>query len=157
MNRLEWRRAFLACRRAMSAKAAALRIVNSRPRFARSSTGCARISSRRTANRAAGISRARASPPRTATPTSIFIVGDRKQSIYGFRDADVSVVDDAADFIRALRPGGEPRQTITVSFRSAPGILAFVNDLFAEIVAVEGSSDRKDGFRYGEQDRFPVD
>src|SRR4030095_15989798 len=32
-------------------------------------------------------------------PPSIFIVGDRKQSIYGFRDADVTVLDEAAAFI----------------------------------------------------------
>jgi ATP-dependent exoDNAse (exonuclease V) beta subunit len=62
-----------------------------------------------------------------AIPPSIFIVGDRKQSIYGFRDADVAMVDEAAAFIDALRPDGSPRQAITVSFRSAPGILAFVN------------------------------
>jgi len=30
-----------------------------------------------------------------AIPPSIFIVGDRKQSIYGFRDADVAMVDHA--------------------------------------------------------------
>src|SRR6185369_4475145 len=70
-----------------------------------------------------------------AIAPSIFIVGDRKQSIYGFRDADVSVVDDAAAFIEALRPEGSPRHAITVSFRSAPEILAFVNDVFAAIVA----------------------
>src|SRR6476619_1393212 len=63
-----------------------------------------------------------------AIPPSIFIVGDRKQSIYGFRDADVAMVDHAALFIGALRPDGRPRQAITVSFRSAPEILAFVND-----------------------------
>ena len=34
-----------------------------------------------------------------AIPPSIFIVGDRKQSIYGFRDADVALVEDAAAFI----------------------------------------------------------
>jgi ATP-dependent helicase/nuclease subunit A len=34
-----------------------------------------------------------------ALPPSIFIVGDRKQSIYGFRDADVALVDEAAQFI----------------------------------------------------------
>ena len=42
-----------------------------------------------------------------ALPPSIFIVGDRKQSIYGFRDADVAVVDEAAEFIRSLRPDGQ--------------------------------------------------
>ena len=35
---------------------------------------------------------------------SIFIVGDRKQSIYGFRDAEVAVLDEAARYIDALRP-----------------------------------------------------
>jgi ATP-dependent exoDNAse (exonuclease V) beta subunit len=86
---------------------------------------------------------------------SIFIVGDRKQSIYGFRDADVAVVDEAASFIEGLRADSRPRQAITVSFRSAPEILAFVNDLFAAIVG-ETATTRRDGFRYGEDDRFPV-
>ena len=92
-----------------------------------------------------------------AIPPSIFIVGDRKQSIYGFRDADVAMVDEAAGFIGALRPGGLPPQAITVSFRSAPEILAFVNDVFAAIVGGDASaSPRRDAFRYGDADRFPV-
>ena len=86
---------------------------------------------------------------------SIFVVGDRKQSIYGFRDADVSIVDDAARFIEDLRPDGSPRRSIAVSFRSAPEILALVNDLFAAI-ASESSTTRRDGFRYEETDRFPI-
>src|SRR5262249_43731128 len=89
-----------------------------------------------------------------ALPPSIFIVGDRKQSIYGFRDADVAIVDEAAAFIQALRPDGSPRQAITVSFRSHPAILAFVNELFAEITCTDA---RRDAFRYGESDRFPTD
>jgi ATP-dependent helicase/nuclease subunit A len=94
-----------------------------------------------------------------AIPPSIFIVGDRKQSIYGFRDADVAMVDEAADFIEALRPDGLPPQAITVSFRSAPEILAFVNDVFAAIVDGDTpqASPRRDAFRYGDTDRFPVD
>ncbi len=93
-----------------------------------------------------------------AIPPSIFIVGDRKQSIYGFRDADVAMVDEAAGFIDALRPDGSPRQAITVSFRSAPGILAFVNAVFAAIVDGDATNAaaRRDAFRYGETDRFPV-
>jgi len=93
-----------------------------------------------------------------AIPPSIFIVGDRKQSIYGFRDADVAMVDEAAAFIDVLRPGGAPRQAITVSFRSAPEILAFVNDVFAAIVGGDASAAaRRDAFLYGDHDRFPVD
>jgi ATP-dependent helicase/nuclease subunit A len=91
-----------------------------------------------------------------ALPPSIFIVGDRKQSIYGFRDADVAVVDEAAHFVEALRPGGHSRQAITVSFRSAPEILAFVNDVFGAIVSTEATGGRRDAFRYGEDDRFRV-
>ena len=86
---------------------------------------------------------------------SIFIVGDRKQSIYGFRDADVSVVDEAAAFIEGLRPESQPRQAITVSFRAAPEILSFVNDVF-EAIARESTSTRRDAFRYDDRDRFPA-
>ena len=53
-------------------------------------------------------------------PPSIFIVGDRKQSIYGFRDAEVTVLDAAAQFIDALRPEAPARAAITRSFRSVP-------------------------------------
>jgi ATP-dependent helicase/nuclease subunit A len=94
-----------------------------------------------------------------AIPPSIFIVGDRKQSIYGFRDADAAIVAEAADFVDTLRPDSLPPQAITVSFRSAPGILAFVNEVFAAIVDGDtaAASPRRDAFRYGESDRFPVD
>ena len=93
-----------------------------------------------------------------AIPPSIFLVGDRKQSIYGFRDADVALVDEAAAFIEALRPDGLPRQAITVSFRSAPEILAFVNGVFEAIVGSDAptATPRKDAFRYGCHDRFPI-
>ena len=90
-----------------------------------------------------------------ALPPSIFIVGDRKQSIYGFRDADVAVVDEAALFVQALRPDGGARHAITQSFRSVPEILAFVNEVFAEIVAGEPTAARRDAFRFGADDRFP--
>jgi ATP-dependent helicase/nuclease subunit A len=88
-----------------------------------------------------------------ALPSSIFIVGDRKQSIYGFRDAEVAVLDEAAGFVSALRTDGEPRRAISVSFRAVPAILAFVNDLCA---AVEKAPQRRDAFRYDESDHFPL-
>ena len=89
-----------------------------------------------------------------ALPPSIFVVGDRKQSIYGFRDADVAVLEDAAGFVEALRPDGQPRQAISVSFRAVPALLGFVNDVFDE---VDKAPERRDAFRYDEQDRFPID
>jgi ATP-dependent helicase/nuclease subunit A len=89
-----------------------------------------------------------------ALPPSIFIVGDRKQSIYGFRDAEVAVLDEAAGFVDALRQDGDARRAISVSFRAAPELLAFVNDVFD---AIEKAPDRGDAFRYGDTDRFPVE
>jgi len=89
-----------------------------------------------------------------ATEPSIFIVGDRKQSIYRFRDAEVAVMQDAARYIEGLRPTGNPRQSIRRSFRAVPELLEFVNDLFAEIWQ---PSTRADDFTYTDADRFPID
>ncbi|MBI4265165.1 MAG: UvrD-helicase domain-containing protein [Acidobacteria bacterium] len=85
---------------------------------------------------------------------SIFIVGDRKQSIYGFRDADAAVMRDAARYLGTLRPGGgEVRRTISRSFRSVPALLSFVNDVCRDMDKVSG---RADAFRYEDEDCFPV-
>jgi ATP-dependent helicase/nuclease subunit A len=85
---------------------------------------------------------------------SIFIVGDRKQSIYGFRDADVRMIRRAGRYIAALRPAGRVRRSISRSYRAAPELLAFTNDLFASI---DTSGRRPDAFRYTQRDRFPVE
>ena len=90
-----------------------------------------------------------------ATHPSIFVVGDRKQSIYRFRDAEVSVLQQAGRYIEGLRPGGSPRRSISRSFRAVPELLAFVNDVFAEIGAEPAR--RPDDFTYQESDRFPID
>lgn len=88
-----------------------------------------------------------------ALDPTIFIVGDRKQSIYGFRDAEVAVLDEAARFIEALRPQDCARLAITRSFRSVRELLQFVNDVGASIEKAPG---RPDAFRYDEDDRFPI-
>jgi ATP-dependent exoDNAse (exonuclease V) beta subunit len=85
---------------------------------------------------------------------SIFIVGDRKQSIYGFRDADVSVLDEASRYLGSLRPDGDVRRAISRSFRAVPALLGFVNDVCADI---DKTPARRDRFRFDEQDRFPID
>ncbi len=86
---------------------------------------------------------------------SLFIVGDRKQSIYRFRDADVTLLDEAASAIRGLRPEGGGRRAIARSFRARPALLAFVNDVCAEIAVAAPT--RPDAFRYEASDHFPLD
>jgi ATP-dependent helicase/nuclease subunit A len=86
-------------------------------------------------------------------PTSVFIVGDRKQSIYRFRHAEGTLFDDAARRIGLLRPGVDPRRAITTSFRAVPELLAFVNALSGALRSDATFSDR---WRYDALDQFPV-
>jgi ATP-dependent helicase/nuclease subunit A len=85
--------------------------------------------------------------------TSIFIVGDRKQSIYRFRHAEVRLLDEAARRISALRPGRQVRQAISTNFRAVAELLAFVNVLAS---GMEGDPDLDERFQYADRDRFPV-
>jgi ATP-dependent exoDNAse (exonuclease V) beta subunit len=62
------------------------------------------------------------------------------------------VLEEARAFVAGLRGDGDPRHAISVSFRAAPEILQFVNELFA---AIEKAPGRADAFRYEESDRFP--
>jgi ATP-dependent exoDNAse (exonuclease V) beta subunit len=89
----------------------------------------------------------------TDAPTSIFVVGDRKQSIYRFRHAEVTLLDEAARKIAALRPGFDARRAITNSFRAVPELLAFVNTLAGSL---QGDPELPERFRYEESDRFPL-
>jgi ATP-dependent helicase/nuclease subunit A len=64
---------------------------------------------------------------------SLFVVGDRKQSIYSFQGADLSAFDDTrADFAKRLAPPGPglQAQTLLHSFRSSPAILRAVDAVF---------------------------
>ncbi|MEP7309142.1 MAG: UvrD-helicase domain-containing protein [Acidobacteriota bacterium] len=91
-----------------------------------------------------------------ALPPSIFIVGDRKQSIYGFRDAEVALLDEAAQFVGDLRGEQAARQAISVSFRSVPTLLGFVNDVFDTVESKRpADGGPRYAFRYEAQDRFP--
>ena len=86
-------------------------------------------------------------------PPSVFIVGDRKQSIYAFRDADVSILRKATRQLERLRPEGDVRRSISRSFRAVPSLLAFVNDVCHEMNSGGGPA----AFEYDETDRFPVE
>jgi ATP-dependent exoDNAse (exonuclease V) beta subunit len=57
-----------------------------------------------------------------------FVVGDRKQSIYEFRGADVGVFTTVTE---SLRASGATEVVLRRSFRSAPAVVALCNELFA--------------------------
>ena len=63
-------------------------------------------------------------------PGKLFLVGDPKQSIYRFRHADIATYVHVKDLV--LRSGGAVLQ-LSRSFRSVPGIQAFVNAAFAPV------------------------
>jgi len=61
---------------------------------------------------------------------SVFLVGDRKQSIYGFRRAAPELFDAAQDWLqRSLNAVTQPLST---SWRSAPAIMQCVNWVFGD-------------------------
>ncbi len=85
---------------------------------------------------------------------SLFLVGDRKQSIYGWRDARVEVMEKASRHILRIRSGGGRRLTLRHSFRASAEILSFLNDLFSEVPRARG--DLEWSFQYRESDHFPT-
>ncbi len=60
----------------------------------------------------------------------LFAVGDHKQSIYRFRGAEVGLFRNLRETVAA-----EGRLGLTRNFRSQPGVLKFVNALFAKRIA----------------------
>ena len=77
------------------------------------------------------------------TSAKLFVVGDPKQSIYLFRDADVTQFKRTRDLIEQAL-GGEAIP-LDVNFRSTPAIVGFVNAIFGALMA---ESARPWEFRY---------
>jgi ATP-dependent helicase/nuclease subunit A len=64
---------------------------------------------------------------------TLFVVGDKKQSIYSFQGADVAAFDHKQrDFGQAFRAAGLPFQGLELehSFRSSPAVLRLVDETF---------------------------
>lgn len=65
-------------------------------------------------------------------PGRAVVVGDPKQSIYGFRRADPETYDT---FTRELLDAGAERRYITAQYRSDGPLLAAINAMFSEVFA----------------------
>ncbi len=63
---------------------------------------------------------------------SVFLVGDSKQSIYGFRRANPALQATASDWLKASL--GAKEYPLDKSWRSSPAIINFVNQVFARDV-----------------------
>ena len=60
----------------------------------------------------------------------IFVVGDAKQSIYRFRRASIKTYLGAQDVIGQT-------STLTANFRSVPGVVEWVNEVFSQLIAFQ--------------------
>jgi len=66
-----------------------------------------------------------------AQRANLFTVGDVKQSIYGFRNADVDLMLDQQQ--RAARDAGCSSISLSDNFRSASALIDFYNDFFSDL------------------------
>ena len=72
-------------------------------------------------------------------PGKLFIVGDAKQSIYGFRGADIRAYRRAVEAL--VREGGEIL-TLESNFRSVPELVEPLNCLFEELFSAADGEER---------------
>lgn len=72
-------------------------------------------------------------PPEDLRPGALFFVGDEKQSIYAFRDADVTVFRRLSGEL-ARSPGGLGRHLLATNWRSEPALIRFFNDTFSRVL-----------------------
>ncbi len=73
---------------------------------------------------------------------NVFVVGDEKQSIYGFRNAQLSVFQNFKNYLRIRQDKNNDASVVTLStsYRSSPSIAAFVNFIFSNLWAKINSS-----------------
>ena len=84
---------------------------------------------------------------------NIYMVGDIKQSIYRFRNADCQIFNEKFNEYKAHKGGEEI--DLNQSFRSRMEIVDFINDIFSKIMTKENNKiDYSNGhnFRFGQKD-----
>ena len=64
---------------------------------------------------------------------SLFVVGDKKQSIYRFREANYRLIDDVRQAMEALPKGSQEIRTLDRNYRSVPEVIGAVNTVFSAL------------------------
>jgi len=85
-------------------------------------------------------------------PGLLCAVGDRKQSIYDFRGADVEVFEELA---RAVEAGGGERRFLRVSRRAQPELVTALNGVLGPVLGPTPAFPWEVPFRPGEDDLQP--
>ncbi len=71
-------------------------------------------------------------------PNSLFVVGDRKQGVYGFRDANVTLFSQVQNLVTESNSTWEECRgfiTMAENFRTNPGPLTFINNVFENLLS----------------------
>lgn len=89
---------------------------------------------------------------RSAETRTLFLVGDRKQSIYNFRGAEVEVFEEAIRDV--TRQGGE-RIALDVNFRSDKRLITFFNEFFARLMRLESGDEPETMYSAGYVEHEP--
>lgn len=71
----------------------------------------------------------------SGAPNHLFVVGDPKQSIYRFRGTEVSLFNQAKEDLAV------PDAALSMSFRSQPGLLRWVDALFEIVMSLKREED----------------
>ncbi len=95
---------------------------------------------------------------------ALFCVGDKKQSIYGFRGAEVSFFETVGEDVESY---GGMRHLLADNFRTEPAIIGWFNRVFEPLMPryerIEPGTDQGDGvipevgFLYGLKDQLKID
>jgi ATP-dependent helicase/nuclease subunit A len=74
-----------------------------------------------------------------SSPDNVMLIGDGKQSIYGFRGGDITVFDEVRrDILRVETP-----HSLSLSQRATPALTQFFNEVFEDVLPGENDPDRQ--------------
>jgi ATP-dependent helicase/nuclease subunit A len=90
-------------------------------------------------------------------PGKLFVVGDPKQSIYRFRRADIALYDEVKALVLGQPSSAGSVEVIRQNFRTTPDVVAWVNNVFADVFDTDRAEGRQPGYEWVEPYRPPTE